>query len=899
MEDWIWVLVVLALFWAAPLVLALAAHSKATTQGSRIAALKARIEGLETQLVEIRRPPAASMPEIPAPPPVAAGEVADVHPLPLPAGPAEPVAVPQRGEAAQRSPLEERLASRWLLWLGAAALALSGLFLINYAVESGLLTPTTRIVLALLLGIALTLGGEWTRRRSLPRYLAAARVDLVSGALTSAGIFVSFAAVYAAHSLYGLISPLVAFMGLALIALVAFALAALHASIVAILGLLAGFLTPALVRSELPSAWALFGYLAVVVLACAAVVRYRHWSWLAFGAIAGGAIWTIIWIDSSLSPPDIVPVTAFQALLAGAMIYLVVQGVDPVSPAIWAGIRSVTRLERAAWAAIASSSILIAAAIDAARISDFNLAILGLIAAIAVYAGRHWQRFDAIILFVSLPPLIIFMLAPLGAEIEAARLQVTGISGPPFEGLIASAVWPYFLRAILFAFLLAFAGYVAQEQADRPQVWAGISAIAAALLLVLVYVRLREVTADRLWASIATASAFLALLAARRLNADRIDHGRRVALAVYSAAVVAGTSFAFALVFRNAWLTIALALQIPALAWLEERLRLRELRLFALALAGIVLFRLVVNPYILGYDADAILGTQWILYGYGLPALAFFVGSLIFRRAAADLTVTVLEAGALAFALLLMAFEIRLLIEGKVDSPHLSFLELSLHTLVWLATGWWRGRAYAASGRAVDGWYAAILLALGAFGVLVVQLLFLNPALTLEYIGEWPVIDKLLLGYLAPAVLLVVVARDLGDIPRLSWLRPAAGIGALILAFAWVTLETKHLFQGPKLAPWHRSDGEYYAYSVVWLLFAFLLLAAGLWRRQPKLRYGALAVLLITVLKVFISDMAGLQGLYRVASFLGLGLSLVAIGWIYQRFVYPRAPEAGTRPASA
>jgi uncharacterized membrane protein len=76
----------------------------------------------------------------------------------------------------------------------------------------------------------------------------------------------------------------------------------------------------------------------------------------------------------------------------------------------------------------------------------------------------------------------------------------------------------------------------------------------------------------------------------------------------------------------------------------------------------------------------------------------------------------------------------------------------------------------------------------------------------------------------------------------------------------------------------------------VWLLFAFALLAAGLWRGQAGLRYGALAVLLVTVLKVFISDMAGLEGLYRVASFFGLGLSLVAIGWIYQRFVYPVRP---------
>jgi uncharacterized membrane protein len=181
-----------------------------------------------------------------------------------------------------------------------------------------------------------------------------------------------------------------------------------------------------------------------------------------------------------------------------------------------------------------------------------------------------------------------------------------------------------------------------------------------------------------------------------------------------------------------------------------------------------------------------------------------------------------------------------------------------------------------------------VLIGLGVAGVFLGQLLVLNPVLTYEYIGGWPIIDMLLLGYLGPAVLLALIASDLGAAPRLSWLKPAAGIGALVLAFAWVTTETKHLFQGPRLMLWHRSDGEYYAYSVAWLIFAFLLLAGGLLRQRPGLRYGALAVLLTTVFKVFISDMAGLQGLYRVASFLGLGLSLVAIGWIYQRFVYPR-----------
>jgi len=43
--------------------------------------------------------------------------------------------------------------------------------------------------------------------------------------------------------------------------------------------------------------------------------------------------------------------------------------------------------------------------------------------------------------------------------------------------------------------------------------------------------------------------------------------------------------------------------------------------------------------------------------------------------------------------------------------------------------------------------------------------------------------------------------------------------------------------------------------------------------------------------------MAGLGGLYRVAAFLGLGLSLVGIGYIYQRFVF--AETAGLVPRHA
>ena len=75
-----------------------------------------------------------------------------------------------------------------------------------------------------------------------------------------------------------------------------------------------------------------------------------------------------------------------------------------------------------------------------------------------------------------------------------------------------------------------------------------------------------------------------------------------------------------------------------------------------------------------------------------------------------------------------------------------------------------------------------------------------------------------------------------------------------------------------------------------WLL---VLLAAGITVRVAQLRYASLAVLVLVVLKVFLIDLSDLEGLLRVASFLGLGLCLVGIGFIYQRFVHQPEHQAG------
>ena len=79
--------------------------------------------------------------------------------------------------------------------------------------------------------------------------------------------------------------------------------------------------------------------------------------------------------------------------------------------------------------------------------------------------------------------------------------------------------------------------------------------------------------------------------------------------------------------------------------------------------------------------------------------------------------------------------------------------------------------------------------------------------------------------------------------------------------------------------------------SVAWGLYAMILLLLGLWRSIRPLRVAALAFLVLTVAKVFLYDLGALTGLYRVLSFLGLGVSLILESLLYQRFVIARKDE--------
>lgn len=83
----------------------------------------------------------------------------------------------------------------------------------------------------------------------------------------------------------------------------------------------------------------------------------------------------------------------------------------------------------------------------------------------------------------------------------------------------------------------------------------------------------------------------------------------------------------------------------------------------------------------------------------------------------------------------------------------------------------------------------------------------------------------------------------------------------------------------------HERLSQQLAYSISWLVFAIVLLVIGIRWRLIQIRWVALSLFVLTVLKVFIKDLWSLGQLYRVFSFIGLAVTLILVSFIYQRYL--------------
>ena len=72
--------------------------------------------------------------------------------------------------------------------------------------------------------------------------------------------------------------------------------------------------------------------------------------------------------------------------------------------------------------------------------------------------------------------------------------------------------------------------------------------------------------------------------------------------------------------------------------------------------------------------------------------------------------------------------------------------------------------------------------------------------------------------------------------------------------------------------------------SSSWLLFSIILLIIGIWRRNQIIRITAITIFGIAILKIFLYDLSFLETLYRIFSFIGLGIILLISSYLYQKY---------------
>ena len=85
-----------------------------------------------------------------------------------------------------------------------------------------------------------------------------------------------------------------------------------------------------------------------------------------------------------------------------------------------------------------------------------------------------------------------------------------------------------------------------------------------------------------------------------------------------------------------------------------------------------------------------------------------------------------------------------------------------------------------------------------------------------------------------------------------------------------------------------------FTYSAFFMLFGSLLLLVGFVRKSALVRWQALVLLAVTIGKVFTVDTSQLSQGYRILSFLGLGVLLLAVSFVYQRDLLHLRPDDGS-----
>jgi uncharacterized membrane protein len=766
---------------------------------------------------------------------------------------------------------EQKFLTRLTVWIGGFALALAGLFLVKYSIENSILSPVARVILSSIFAIALIYCAEIIHKK--PNFANGTRI---AQSLAGAGIAIFYAISFASAHLYKIIPEFGGFIAMAAVTLSSLILSLRYGPPMALLGMVVGFLSPFLFDDAKKDVAALFIYLYLMTSGILFVVRKNNWWWLAIPAILMSMFWVFIWMIFSQNPADGIYVILFLLAISSTMFFISKKQYQNDSELSALSLLKPSFMIN--YIGISLAIVLIGIIAKQNGLSNLEWGLFGLIAISTIVIAYFDEKLYGFLPWLSM---------------------LTNIS--ILYGCKPQDNLSFALILAAFSSIYVISAYFIIFKSKMPLFWAGIAGAGALLFYFTGYFKLNKTEILLDWSLIAAIIGFLAIFAISQVRKLLLDH--KFVQHIYAIfAVVATTAISTAIFIKidQEFFPIILAVEILAISWISTKTYINCLRKIAKALFYIFIAAISKQlVFVVQEILNSLINLELVspkrllfferpIFHLGIPAIALLASSYFLRKKKDDALVKLFEISSTAlFSTMLYYLIYNIFLETQI---HNSFLERGIFTnalFVWGLLCLYISKKFNRDSFCLSG---AVICMIAIFRIVYFDMIFQNPIWSNQKIAGIIFFNSLLLTYGLPVLYAHLAKNKLTELKKENF---ASYLNVFIMssAFILINLNVRHIFHGQYLAQGYTTEVETYTYSAVWLATSLALLFIGAIKANQSLRYTSLVLLLLTIGKVFLYDASSLEGLYRVFSFLGLGLSLVAIGYFYAKFIFKANKE--------
>ena len=340
-----------------------------------------------------------------------------------------------------------------------------------------------------------------------------------------------------------------------------------------------------------------------------------------------------------------------------------------------------------------------------------------------------------------------------------------------------------------------------------------------------------------------------------------------------------------------AWTTVGWATQGTVLIWLSFATKSHAPRFFGYGLFVLVAVKLLSFDTLISVsDDDPVLNVRFLAFSMSIAAL--YLCSFAIWRSADQLTALERRAWSVYPILVIAANFLTLWI---FTAEVMDFFDQRLVTVGWAIYS------------ALLVWISFMLkshsirfFAYGVFALTALKLLYEDTPV--EALTHDPVLNLRVLAFSVSIVALSFSAfliwkspQRLTTYERDSWAVYPIMLGLANFWTIWIltaevldyfnhNIATVRFMEGSRAEIQAMENAQNLSLSVLWAVYALVLLAVGIIGKLRAVRLAGLALLTIPVAKVFVYDVFQLEQAYRVAAFIGLGALLLIGGYLYQRF---------------